>query len=141
MSLTNVSTSAIHVKTLIFESILLLIVWNSWTVFSDNVFAKIVFSASVSTKSSSLQSSRNHLLCWVFRVCGWVLIYVVAKLLFFYGWFIYAVVAELFPANLQKRSYKKCAFRGEKAIQSKNQVGNCGVYSFKFVCDLIPIFG
>ena len=36
------------------------------------------------------------------------------KLLFFYGWFIYAVVAELLPANLRKPSYKKCAFRGEK---------------------------
>ena len=68
----------------------------------------------VSTKYFSLQIARNHLLCCVFRVCGWVLIYVVAELLFFYGWFIYAVVAELLPANLRKPSYKKCAFRGEK---------------------------
>ena len=83
------------------------IVRNSRTVFSNNVFTVIVFSASVSTKSSSLQSPEIIFSAEFFEF--------VAELLFFYGWFIYAVVAELLPANLQKPSYKKCAFRVEKA--------------------------
>ena len=62
----------------------------------------------VSTKYSSLQSPEIIFSAALF---GWVLIYLMTELLFFYGWFIYTVVAELLPASLRKPS---CAFRGGK---------------------------
>ena len=43
-------------------------------------------------------------------------------------------MAELLPSNLRKPSYKQFAFRGEKEnIFRKTQIGDCGVYSLKFV--------
>ncbi|KAL0898937.1 hypothetical protein Bca101_082898 [Brassica carinata] len=45
-----------------------------------------------------------------------------------------AVLNEHIPANLRTRSKKKFAFRrSERFVPQNTQIGDCGVYSLKFV--------